>query len=741
MRKAFKIPLIVIGAVFLLLLLVNFLAGPIAKNYVQKHDKELIGREMSIGKLSTNIISGKLKIRNVTLFEDNGVTPFVSFERFETKIRWRDLFSRNLWVKQATLSGLNVNLEQNRDWFNFNSLLDQFASDSTKKETSGLGWVINDIQLEKGDIHYADLALGNELFLRDIAVHIPSIDLSEMKTDVGLDLSLSDDAALHTDLRFSDDGKKYFINLKMKNLGVEFIEPYLQQYYPIKLSQGLADLDLEVEGLTDHVMDFNVKGNLSLNEMVLQDTIGNPLASIDSVFAEVSHFNLNNKIIDLDYLYLTGLNAQYIVKADSTSNFDLVLESYFHSDTTAIEPGFDTVLMDSEEHKSWQFSIADMILDQSEVMFENNNLPQSFHYEISDIHLTAKDFIRHGDNAIQMDAKLNKFGKLHLHWQGNFQGRDNHNLTLMLSNVKVADFSPYTMQMFGFPVESGTLSFRSQNIITNGSINGINKIQIAAPKLGDKIKYYKPQFDKVPLKLGLYLLSDKHNNVILNLPVSGNLNNPAFSYGKALSKVFSNLLTKAAASPFRLMTDEDNNLKYIPFDPLQFDFSPEQYVMIDNVVTTLQNRSDLAIVLEEQVQYEEVIKQLSIIQLQRDYYLSTHPETKTSDIDLMTNEAIRSTKLTDKGLCDFAAQYSKKKKLHSAKDVTSVAYELYHDKSEAILPQLMARRNEMLTDYLLNAKGLDPEQISVTTIDASLMKSFVKPSRYEMHVFTYEEME
>ena len=741
MKKALKISLIVIGAIFVLLLLVNFLAGPIAKNYVQKHDKELIGREMSIGKLSANIITGKLKINDLTLFEDNGITPFVSFERFETKIRWRDLFNHNLWVKQATLSGLNVNLEQNRDWFNFNSLLDQFASDSTKKESTGFGMVINDIQLEKGDIHYVDLALGNELFLRDIAVHIPFIDLSEMKTDVGLDLSLSDNATLHTDLHFSDDGKKYFIDLKMKNLGVEVIEPYLQQYYPVDLLQGLADLDMEVEGLTDHVMDFNMKGNLTLNEMVLQDTIGNPLGSIDSVFAEVSRFNLNNKIIDLDYLYLSGLNAEYIVKADSTSNFDLVLESYFHSDSTAMEPGSDSILMDTEEHKSWQYSIADMVLKQSEVVYENNDLPQPFHYEISDIQLTAKDFTRHGDNAIQMNAVLNKFGKLHLDWRGRFQGLDNQNLTLMLSNVKVADFSPYIMQMFGFPVESGTMSFRSQNIIANGNINGINKLQIAAPKLGDKIKYYKPQFDKVPLKLGLYLLSDKHNNVVLNLPVSGNLNNPAFSYGKALGKVFSNLLTKAAASPFRLMTDEDNNLKYIPFDPLQFDFSPEQYVMIDNVVTTLQSRSDLGIVLEEQVQYEEVIKQLSIMQLQRDYYLSTHPETKASDIDFLTNETIRSIKLTDKGLCDFAAQYSKKKKLHSAKEVTSVACEVYRSKSEAILPRLMSRRNEMLTNYLHNVKGLSPEQISVTTIDASLMKSFIKPSRFEMHVFTYEEME
>lgn len=266
-------------------------------------------------------------------------------------------------------------------------------------------------------------------------------------------------------------------------------------------------------------------------------------------------------------------------------------------------------------------------------------------------------------------------------------------------------------------------------------------MQIANSKLGDRIKQIYPKYEKVPLKLGLYLLADKHNNVSIELPVSGNLNDPSFSYSKTLGKVFSNLLSKIASSPFRLMTDEDNNLKYIPFNPLQFDFSPEQYVMIDNVVTTLQSRSDLAIVLEEQVQYEEVIKQLCIMQLQRDYYLSIHPEIKASDIDFLTNEAIRAIKLTDKGLCDFAAQHSKKKKLHSAKDVTSVACEVYRGKSEAILPKLMSRRNEMLTDYLHNVKGLSPEQISVTTIDASLMKSFMKPSRYEMHVFTYEEME
>jgi hypothetical protein len=740
-KKAFKILLIIPGVVIILLLAANFLAAPITKKYLEKHDKEIIGRELNIGDLDVNLFTGDLRIKDLTLFEENDTTPFVSFERFETRIKWRDLFNRRLQIKQATLSGLNVNVEQDHDWFNFNSLMERFASDSTKSDYSSFGLILNNILLDKSDIRYADLALGNEFLLRDISLRIPSLDFSDVKTDVGLDFSLSENATLHTDIRLSDNAKKYFINLKLNNIDVEIIEPYLQQYYPVDLLEGLVNLDLEAEGATDHILDFDMTGNLAFNKVVFQDTTGNPLGTVDSVFAEIRRLRLNDKIIDLDQLYLSGLKTAYVIKADSSSNFDLVLDSYFQSDSTEWTLDFDTIKIENEEEKSWKINIDDLKLDQAELKYENYSLPNAFQYVISDISLTSKDFSRDGNNAIRMQAVLNKVGKLHLNWQGSFHGRDNHNLTLMLSNVKVADFSPYTVQMFGFPIENGTLSFRSQNVISDGNINGINKLQIAAPKLGDKVKHFHPQYDKVPLKLGFYLLVDKHNNISLDLPVKGNLNDPTFSYRKTLGTVFSNLLTKAATSPFRLMTDTDNNLKYIPFNPLQFDFSPEQYTMIDNVVTTLQSRSDLAIVLEEQVQYDEVIQQLCIMQLQRDYYLSTHPEKKPTNIDFMTNEAIQSIKLTDKGLCDFAAQKSGKKKLHSKKDVETVAYTLYHEQSKKFLPRVMDHWNKLLSDYLFNIKDLSPEQISVTMIDSSLMKSFAKPSRYEMHVFTYEEME
>ena len=736
MKKAFKILFVALGGILVLLLLAIFLAPPIAKNYVEKHDKELLGRDLKIGSISVNPLFGSVNIKDLTLFEDDGTTPFVYFERLKLNVRLVELFQHRMDVTQATLSGLDVRIEQNRDWFNFNSFKEHLVLKQKNRSFPFDDVKINNINLEKGTFRYSDLAVGSAFLLHDISLRIPTLDFSDLKTDVGLDLSLSDNATLHTELRLSDNAKNYFIKLKLNKLETDVIKPYLHLHSPIGLEGGFVSLDVEAQGPTDHIFNFDLKGNLVLNQITLQDADAIDIGVVDSVYATIKRFSLDDKVLDFDQLHFSKLNTAYIVKADSTNNFQCVKDSFRRK-----KPATDTVIADDAVAKKWHISVADLNLEGARLSYEDYTLPEVFHYEVSNISLNSRHFTFDGINTIQAQGSLNTVGKITLNWQGRFRDRDNHNLTLMLSNVKMADLSPYTVQWFGYPFEGGTMSFRSQNVISNGNLNGINKLQIAAPKIGDKAKPFHPRFPKVPLKLGLYLMADAHNNVSLDLPVSGSLNDPNFSYKKSLGKVLFNLLVRVTSSPFRLMTDEDNNLKYIPFDPLQSDFTPEQYVMIDNLVFTLQSRSDLGIVLEEQVQYDEVIKQLCVMQLQRDYYLSTHPELKTSDIDLMTDEAIRSIKLNDKGLCDYAVQYSEKKRLRSPKDVISVACALYQEKSEKLLPKLMAHRNEQLVHYLRDVKGLSSEQVSVTTIDESLMKSFVKPSRYEMHVFIYEDME
>jgi hypothetical protein len=257
--------------------------------------------------------------------------------------------------------------------------------------------------------------------------------------------------------------------------------------------------------------------------------------------------------------------------------------------------------------------------------------------------------------------------------------------------------------------------------------------------VGDKMKGFEPQYPKIPLKLGLYLLTDKDHNVSIDLPVSGNLNDPQFSYRKALLKVLGKLLVKVVTTPFRLFADDD--IQYIPFDLLHPDFSADEYVMLDEVASTMSAQPNLSVVFEQRVNYEETLQRLCNMQLQRDYYLSQHPEMDPKGIDFLTNEAIQSIKLNDKGLCDYAVQFSEKEKLSSKKDIASVAYAEYHEKSKDIILRLMDRRNALLSNYLLNVKGLPSNQFSVTKLDEASLETYNKATRYELHIVTEEEME
>lgn len=738
MKKPLKITLIVLGSLLGLLLVALLLVSPIAKSYIQKHDKELIGRELTIDKLRVNLLAGKVKIKDLVLYEDDGTTPFFSMNRFETKVKLWDLLRKQVTVKRILLSGMKLSIQQDRSWFNFNSLIDFFASDEPKSENKGPGYgvLLNDILLEHSAIRYEDLAIGSDFLLNNLTIRIPSIDLSTLKTQVGLDLCLGDSATLHTQFHLSDNAENYEIDLQLANLGLDIIEPYLKQSLAVDSLQGRLDLQLQAQGNTEHILDFDMVGDIALHNLSIQDSEGYHLGMIDTVYAGIKKFNMNQNYLDLERLYLSGIRSEFITHPDHSTNFDIVMgKKQIHTDTTVFEKIGDTIAAEIDqvqEKKPLHLLVEDLCLNNTHFFYADSTLPDPFQYEISNINVNANHFVLGSPNEVRLQALLNQVGKLDVIWKGNITDMENQNLTLMLNNVKLSDFSPYCLQMFGYPLEKGTLSFHSQNIITNGSLNGINKVQIANPTVGDKRKDIEPQMSRIPLKLGFYLLTDKDHKVHLDLPISGNLSDPAFSYRKAVMKVLGNLLVKVATAPFRLLSSEGDR-QYLSFDLLQPDFTAGEYNQLDEMAAMMQGRPELSIVLDQKVNFKELVQQFSNLQLQRDYYLSLHPELDSVGIDFLTNEAIRSIKLTDDGLYAFASNLADRK-VSSKKAVASVALTHYGDSSTELVNRYIERRNDLLLAYLIHVKGLTEEQITIKTPDEDSKQNYKKDCRYEIQV-------
>ena len=244
-----KVLLTILGIIVGLVLAVLLFVSPIAKWYVEKHDTELIGREVTIGSLWINVFHGSVNIKDLTLYEDDGVRPFVQFEQFKTKIQLKELLNKKLVVKRVLLSKLDINIEEDRTWFNFNSMIDHFKSDEPKPEkeksvSEPFGLIFNNINIEKGHIHFIDYSIDNEFNLDDISITIPSVDLATLKTNVGLNLLINNDARLHCDLDLSEHAESYILDVNLTirlqhrfTLNNAATHDYMRQRHFLRLTQ------------------------------------------------------------------------------------------------------------------------------------------------------------------------------------------------------------------------------------------------------------------------------------------------------------------------------------------------------------------------------------------------------------------------------------------------------------------------------------------------------------------------
>ena len=56
----------------------------------------------------------------------------------------------------------------------------------------------------------------------------------------------------------------------------------------------------------------------------------------------------------------------------------------------------------------------------------------------------------------------------------------------------------------------------------------------------------------MPLKFAFFLLTDKNGDINLDVPVSGNLNDPEVSVSKIVWQTFKNVIGKTVAAPVNL---------------------------------------------------------------------------------------------------------------------------------------------------------------------------------------------
>ena len=116
----------------------------------------------------------------------------------------------------------------------------------------------------------------------------------------------------------------------------------------------------------------------------------------------------------------------------------------------------------------------------------------------------------------------------------------------VIKNFQLPDISPYSKVYLGSAIVYGNMYYAGKTSITARQITSDNKLIIRNAEIGKK----SGGIFNIPLRLALYLIKDLNGDIKIDLPVSGDLNDPNIRIGKLIWATFKNFIIKVAASPF-----------------------------------------------------------------------------------------------------------------------------------------------------------------------------------------------
>lgn len=589
MNPILKFVLAFCAVVVLLFVVLTFAGGPMVKGVINNNGPKLLGRQVHVDNVSINFFTGSFQLDSLMVAEPDGTTPFLSIHKVCASISIPRLLFGTYSLNDVDVDQLRVSIQQRDTVFNFSDILDLMASGD---DDDPLPLVLRNINIHNSHIHYQDLLVRSDFRINDFSLFIPGVDLRDISTSVGLQLSLGDGGQLTTRLDYDERHHAYKVNLQLADFNLQSVLPYVRQQIAFGEMAGTLNLDLEMKGDLKHMLDFSLRGTAGVRQLNILDPDGHPMVQCDTVSIGVRDLDLKQNRIELSQILFDRPYIRISYGKDSLDNFSrLMTPDALQTDADEQDASAsDASVSFNGKQKDLRLVIDRLAIQQARVDYRDESLQADpFVYALNDVNFNASSFTLNGINHLTANARLGKQGTLDFRYDGLITDQRNIRMSVVADNVDFTDFSPYTVQMFGNEVSNGTLSVNMLMQTINGELMSQNRFVLRDPKVEKKRHGVEPEMN-IPFRTGMYLLTDRNNVCDIDLPVRGNLDEPRFSYKRLIFRTLGKLIVKVATSPFRrqksasgdeLSADEllqldDRSLESISLDSLSNDILKDE---------------------------------------------------------------------------------------------------------------------------------------------------------------------
>ena len=598
-----------VGIVLALVIIVSLLAGPIAKGYVNGHGEELTGRKVHVEHVGLNLLTGTVNVRGLDVYEDDGEEVFAGFDTLDVRAHLLQIPFKVINLRHITLSGLHANIIQEGKRFNFASLIEHFSSDDSTEveDTTPSGWVMKfyNINIRHASLNYDDMLNHKGIHLPDINLSVPGFVLGgDEGSEGGLNIGFDKGGRLNVDANYDTKESLYHVDVNLEDFSVQNLDSYLADMLRYDDLRGSVNAHITADGNVNDIMKSSIGGTVAVNGVDLTGSKG-PVASFDALTVKVNNINLDDNSFDIGEVRLNGLKATY-EQWKEYSNISLLMpkkESQGVTLQSGIEEDDDKPAeeVEGKTGKPMQLHVGSLRVEDASITYNDHTLPDEFHFPVTGLSVSADDLTTAGGNNAQVRATLPGGGHLMVRWKGDIVNWKNYqDLFFTIKGLDMRQISPWAVAYTGYPVEDGTFGLTTRLAVTNSELDNQNKIDIYKAKVGDRRKDISAEV-KIPLKAALYILKDKDDKILIEMPVKGNIDNPEFNYMKVVWKTLGNLLVKVATSPARALGSalgiNSDELEFMVVAPDLHGLTSEQYHILSDLSAIAQSDPRITITL------------------------------------------------------------------------------------------------------------------------------------------------
>ncbi|MFJ3371904.1 DUF748 domain-containing protein [Pseudomonas sp. NPDC086251] len=462
--------------------------------------------------------------------------------------------------------------------------------------------LLKDVQLRNYQVHLADRKAQPAVALE---VGPLNLDLQNFDSLNGAPFNLKLDTGVGKQGKLMADGVVNLapvsakLKVQTKDIDLRVAQSYINPFIRLELRSGMLGSDLAVDLKSTEPLAFSVTGRAQVDQLHTLDTLKTrDFLKWQQLVLEGLNYQHGDSL-SIDKVNLFQPYVRFMINDDRTTNVDDLLIPQppdSGAKTVAAKP--------ASKAKPLGIHIGGIAINDGSANFADFSLTPNFATAVQQLNgqIGTIDSRQAKPATVDIKGKVDRYAPVTIKGSVNpFDPMASLDIATSFKRVELTTLTPYSGKFAGYRIRKGRLNLDLHYLITKGQLKAENKVVVEQLQLGEKVD--SPDAVSLPLKLAIALLKDVDGKISIELPVTGDLNNPQFSIMPIVWQTLRNLIVKAAAAPFKMIGGlvsggGSEDLGTVSFAPGSSDLSKEAEGSLVKLSQALKERPALRLEIE-----------------------------------------------------------------------------------------------------------------------------------------------